>query len=327
VPRPRNGRADRTQAPPEPHAELAVIHNELARAQYDMGIVALRLVMMLAEKVDYNDKELTSHCFKVADYAEQLGLRNKGGSAYAQLVEVCDQLLKTLVQTNRSFNEQVKFQVMRLAIYRRGEGEIELQFHEEMKPFLLSLREYFARIPLEVFFRIKGAYAARMYLVCKSWDPSDKRNRCPGWTWTVEQLRQWLALKPKEYAHTPHLKSAILDRAKKELDEVADVSFQYTTNKEGKSIVGWNFVPVVSTPKQKPKRPRVTDVAPTEEPPPKPDFAPMARLWAEATELQRMVWFEDDLLRQTAPKNGEPPRPIFLARLHSLTQPTEAGTI
>ena len=87
--------------------------------------------------------------------------------------------------------------------------------------------------------------------------------------------------------------------------------------------MGWNFVPVVNTPKQKPKPLRVADAAPSEEPPPKPDFEPMARLWAEASELQRTTWFKDDLLRQTAPKNGEQPRPIFLARLYCLTQPAE----
>jgi plasmid replication initiation protein len=73
-------------------------------------------------------------------------------------------------------------------------------------------------------------------------------------------------------------------------------------------------------PNPKPKAP----LAPPEPPPAKPDFEPMARLWAEATELQRTAWLKDDLLRQTAPKEeGEPPRPVFLARLYCLTQPAE----
>ena len=74
-----------------------------------------------------------------------------------------------------------------------------------------------------------------------------------------------------------------------------------------------------SKPKPMPKTP----LAPPEPPPDKPDFGPIAQLWAEATESQRIVWLKDDLLRQTAPKNGEQPRPIFLARLYCLTQPAE----
>jgi hypothetical protein len=76
-------------------------------------------------------------------------------------------------------------------------------------------------------------------------------------------------------------------------------------------------------PKPRPKAPLATP----EPPPAKPDFEPMARLWAGASELQRTAWLEDNLLRQTAPKDGERPRPVFLARLYCLTQPVEDGAI
>jgi plasmid replication initiation protein len=76
---------------------------------------------------------------------------------------------------------------------------------------------------------------------------------------------------------------------------------------------------------KKKAKPKVAPALP-EQPPTKVDFEPMARLWAEASESQRMAWLKDNLLREMAPKDGERPRPVFLARLHSLTQPAEAGT-
>jgi len=83
-----------------------------------------------------------------------------------------------------------------------------------------------------------------------------------------------------------------------------------------------DWQPRVALKKARPKR---VSPAPPEPPPAKVDFEPTARLWAEATESQRTAWLKDDLLRQTAPKNGEPPRPIFLARLSCLTQPAKDG--
>jgi plasmid replication initiation protein len=85
----------------------------------------------------------------------------------------------------------------------------------------------------------------------------------------------------------------------------------------------WKKPVMIAKPKPKNKAP----ITPPEQPPVKPDFGPVARLWSEASELQRAAWLKDDLLRQTAPKDGEPPRTVFLARLHSLTQSTEAGAI
>jgi hypothetical protein len=191
---------------------------------------------------------------------------------------------------------------------------------------LLGLREYFSRIPLEVFFRIRSAYAARLYLMCKSWDPTDKRNRQPGWDWTVEELRAWLALDPKQYVHTPHLRAAILERAKKELDQVADLSFVYAAHKHGKTVTGWRFTPVPNVPSRVPKPTRNAKATRLKEPDPPaapaPTFEAEAALWASASQEQRGAWLTaDQFLRDTQPKPGEKPRLAFLSRLHLVTKP------
>jgi hypothetical protein len=306
---------------PDPSVALAVIHNELARARYDLGIIALRLVMMLAERISYNDEELMHHRFKVADYAARLGVREKG-SVYSQLEEVCQSLLRSLIETRFRIGERRQFQLMTLACYYDGEGEIELHFHPEMKPLLLSLREYFTQIPSHVFFRIRSAYAAKFYLVCKSWDPRNPKNKSPGWSWTVAELRHWLWLKPNEYTHTPHLRSAILERAKRELDETADVSFQYTTKREGRAIVGWDFVPVTNEPKQRRQArchtPPLALAAP-EEPLPAPDYTPEVKLWRQASlEQQAQLLEQNEALRLYAPQGDKPPRRAFLAQLREV---------
>ena len=68
---PRRPSPQSPQWPQTPDRALAVIHNELARARYDqaVGVLALRLVVMLAEKIGYTDNELLGHRFKVTEYA------------------------------------------------------------------------------------------------------------------------------------------------------------------------------------------------------------------------------------------------------------------
>jgi hypothetical protein len=90
------------------------------------------------------------------------------------------------------------------------------------------------------FFRIKNAHAAKFYLVCKSWDPTNPGDTTPGGRFTIEELRSWLRIPEDEYRHTPHLKSAILDRAKAELDEAADGSFEYEPFRHDGVIAGLN---------------------------------------------------------------------------------------
>jgi hypothetical protein len=315
---PASKHISRRRGKPNPAQALAVIHNELARSRHDMGIAALRLIMLLTERVR-DDRDLLEHGFRVSEYAERLGLQNDGGSMYAQLEKVCDRLQTTLVETRKDVNHRRKFQLVSTADYFDKEGRVVLRFHDEMRPLLVSLREHFAKIPTEVFFRIRSAHAARFYLVCKSWDPGT--NERPGWYWTVAELRYWLWLKEDEYIKVSHLKNAILDRAKKELDDVADVSFTYTDRKEGQAVSGWDFVPVPNKPKQKRKAHALPASASAESTAPKPDYEPIVRLWAEASPEQREAWLRDSVLRRFAPQDGEPPRPAFLARLDAITQP------
>jgi plasmid replication initiation protein len=54
-----------------------------------------------------------------------------------------------------------------------------------------------------------------------------------------------------QYKEVRHIRAAILDRAKEELDRVADVSFSYDPVHEGKRIIGWDFVPVSNKPKER----------------------------------------------------------------------------
>src|SRR5258708_6270194 len=225
---------------------LAVLHNELARCSTDMGVVALRLIMLLADKAR-QDGDFLATRFRVEVYKDKLQL--SGQSAFENLYHVVPRLMQTIIETPHAVEGIDMFQVLAPSRLIPGKGEFELRFNEQMRPLLLNLRAHFAKIPLPIFFRIQGSYAVRFYLFCKSWDPA--LNHSPGWRMTVEELRAWLGIKRGEYEQTFHVRAAIIERAKEELDEVADVSFRYDPVMEGKRVTGWDFVPVPNKPKRK----------------------------------------------------------------------------
>jgi plasmid replication initiation protein len=303
---------------------LAVLHNQLARCNSDLGVTAMRIIMLMADQVRV-DGELTPMRLRVQDYQKKLHLSGKSNSTYDHLDQVVDKLMRTIIRTPRPVGGEHRFQVL-APTDDDGVGEFILRFNEGMRPLLLSLKELFCKIPLEVFFRIQGAYAVRFYLFCKSWDPA--KHKAPGWRMSVKELRDWLGFHPGEYEKSFHIRAAVIERAKKELDRIADVSFEYDPLTEGGRTVGWSFTPVVNHPKgAKVDRRRKTPLAlpAPEEPPPKLDYGPMVRLWTEASEEQRATWLKDGFLRRMAPKDGEPPRTAFLARLGALTQPEQAA--
>ena len=306
---------------------LAVLHNELARCNTDIGVVALRLIMLMADKARQNGDFLATR-FRVAEYKETLQLSGK--SAYENLYQVVRRLMQTIIETPNPVEGIDMFQILAPSRLLPSKGEFELRFNEQMRPLLLNLRAHFAKIPLPIFFRIQGSYAVRFYLFCKSWDPV--LNRSPGWRMTVEELRAWLGLQPGEYEQTFHIRAAIIERAKDELDEVADVSFVYDAIMDGKRIVGWDFVPVSNKPKEKAlpgkrrarKREEKEQVEETGNGASGINFERLDQVWLEASDKQRADWLAavPENMKMFAPRPGERPRKSFLVVLDQIISPS-----
>jgi hypothetical protein len=308
---------------------LAVLHNELARGRTDMGLIGLRLIMLLVGRTR-NAEEFLAHRVRIDDYRKELGL--SGDSAYSHFRVVVRKLLTTIIQTENPIEDsETEFQVLSRAKYWKGLGEVELMFHQDMRPLLLNLKAYFSKIPTTVFFRIQGLYAARFYLFCKSWDP--KSNYAPGWRMMVEDLRKWLCLEADQYKEVKHIRAAILDRAKEELDRVADVSFRYDPVHEGKRIIGWDFVPVSNKPKERAlpgkRRAKKRDEKETGENGSAilEDLDRIDSRWLAADAVQREEWLKaiPEEARMFAPKPGARPSRLFLAALKSVLEPALPG--
>jgi plasmid replication initiation protein len=229
-----------------PRKEIAVIHNKLARAQSDLSPLGMRIMVLLATRVSH-EHDLLKHKLKVQEYKARLGLT--GGSAYNTLEQVADEMLKSLVEVEDFIEgSRTKFQILSRAKYYDRDGIIELQFHEDMRPFLVDLREHFTQIPTDVFLRLRSGYAMKMYMQVRSWNPSDIRNKYPSWKMDIEQVRWFFRLSPDQYEEPKHIAAAVLKRSMRELNERADVTFRYDPIKEGRKIAGWLFRAIPNTP-------------------------------------------------------------------------------
>jgi hypothetical protein len=61
----------KSKAIPPPDFGMAVLHNQLARCNTDLGVTAMRLIMLMADHVR-QDGELTPIRIRVQDYQRRL---------------------------------------------------------------------------------------------------------------------------------------------------------------------------------------------------------------------------------------------------------------
>jgi plasmid replication initiation protein len=208
------------------------------------------------------------------------------------------------------------------AEYIEGESRIEVDFNERLKPYILGLRKYFARIPVAEACKLRSGYAISFYLYCWSWYGSKEK----GWSMTVPELREWLSIGPGTLERTCDLKMRVIEQARQELNAKASITFNAKAIRNGRKTVGWFF----EIKDNKPKRKKAVGAVAL------PDTAKQAEIeqsnirvasaktrWKEADATQRQRWLEqmNAVARAMAPQDGAEPRSTFLSCLVSLLEP------
>jgi plasmid replication initiation protein len=302
---------------------VAVMANQIARARHALKVQEQRLFLWLVGQVDpFEDKEFEPIRLSVADYAALFG-RADHGSIYQQMKEVTTGLLTKLIEIYFPDEKRRRhFQWLSQADYLEGEGVVLVELHKSLKPYLIELKKEFARIPLLEALQLRSRYSIAFYQMCCSWYGSQSRS----WTLQVEELREWLRIEEGELVKVSHLKSRVIDQAKKELDAKSRISFKAEPFKTGRKITGWKFKVIDNSPKPRRAKGAVS----------LPESAQLEErqrmiqrrdetkaLWMNASQEQRDRWLAllPGHVMSFAPAPGAEPRPIFLSALRALVEP------
>lgn len=223
--------------------QLAVMANTVAEARHTLTVPEQRLILWLVAQIEREDDAMKEHTLTVLEFEEILG--GNAGRLYEQTESAVKRLQTRVLELRTGPNERTSFNWLHRARYLDGEGKIQLQFHDDLKPVLLRLRERFCMIPLKSLFRLRGGYAVRWLETLHS------RRHEGSFTLSIEELRDWLHIEPGELADTFNLNARAILYPKRELDRVSDFTFSYVPKKEGRRITGWTFTVVENKPKLK----------------------------------------------------------------------------
>ena len=102
-----------------------------------------------------------------------------------------------------------------------GDSYILFEVPRKIKPILTATNERYKDFALENFIGISSFYSKRVYELLKQYERIGER------TFTVEDLRDVLAIEEKEYKLYGHFKKRIVDKAQEDLLRCTDICFTY----------------------------------------------------------------------------------------------------
>lgn len=213
--------------------------NDLARARYSMTLQEKRLVLILAAMVRKDHKTLYRYRIPVADLPRVLEVDKK--NVYRETSKVCDKLLSRVVHINTEDGWR-KFQWISCAEYKKHDEELggavlELQIHQEMKPYFLELKERFANLPLYHVAHLPSFHSVHLFLIL--WHESHNMTR-PEFYLDLEDLKERMEVNDK-YENFAHFDLRILRKAQQDYANTTPMCFKYELKKQGRKVIGIQF--------------------------------------------------------------------------------------
>lgn len=211
-------------------SNLIVQGNKFINARYKLGLQESRLMYAAMSLISPDDEDFKKYKINVSNLASYLGL--VGGNIYTSLKKLTHNLItKTIIiEDEEGWKE---FPLLTFAEYEKSDNSITLQFHPEMKPFLIQQRQSFTQAKLQNLIKYGSSYSSRIYLFLRQFMEFKRRDIL------VEDLKNKLELDNYEYND---LKRRVLLPAQSELEYHSDIRFELIEHRQNKKVFKITFL-------------------------------------------------------------------------------------
>lgn len=213
-----------------PSEKVVAKSNDLVRGRHDFSTLEQRIFVAMVAQLKRETRFPVVE-IPLSDVGSMSG--RDTSNLYREAQRLCDSLASRTIGVHDKTDDEgvpryTSYPCFRFCRHVKGSGVIEARFSEELRPYLLELKEQFTLYLLKVFLRLRSKYSTQIYELMKM------RQGISRLSMSVEEFRRKLGLEDK-YARFSSLKARVIEQAQKELRQKADVYFTYRVKREGRT--------------------------------------------------------------------------------------------
>jgi plasmid replication initiation protein len=223
---------------PPPSGTTLWQDNALTVARYEMTALEKNILYMVMASIKKDDAPNTLYQVSAKELMALTGETIK----VADLQRATKRLITRYFETTLPNGYLLQATFVASAEYMTGQGIIELELSQKVRPLYVELKERFTTMQLHTALTLNSKYAKRLYELFSMYkNLPDKSFRID-----VQQLKQQLdILDPKtgkdRYEKWTHFKNRVLNPSEHEINGKADLSFSYKPLKQGRSVTKIEF--------------------------------------------------------------------------------------
>lgn len=217
----------------EQRNKLVVKSNDLIqKSRFSLTVQQQRVILYLISKIGYGDEDFKEYEFDIKDFCRVCGIYDESGKHYAELKRQVKEIRDKSMWIEISEGEEVLLSWLDGARISRNSGKIKVRLSENMKPYLLQLRDNFTQYEIAYILCMKSKYSIRLYELVKSIHYKELETYTK--TFAVEELRK--RLNAGTYPRFCNFNQRVLKPAIQEVNIYTDKEISYEPVKRGKKV-------------------------------------------------------------------------------------------
>lgn len=216
-----------------------VMNNDLIKGKSNLSLNELKLLRLTIMQVLKEDTDLRTYQINISELAELLDITSP--SIYRDIDDMTTHLLQEIVYVGdgNPKHKYKKFQWCSDCEY--DNGVVTIRLHDNLKPYLLELKEHYTQYILQDILILKTVYAVRMYeLIVEKLRTKIYADKTATVDLFLEEIRKATNTETK-YEQTAMLKVRVIDSAIAEINEKLGYNISYAPIKRSRKIVGYRF--------------------------------------------------------------------------------------
>lgn len=216
--------------------------NNLIGGKQALKLNSAKLIRSAIMQVVRDDEELKPYIITVKELAELLGV--SASNVYRDVEEITDDIIKNPVYVKEEIVGKsmrwIKIPWVSKCEYNSDIG-VAIKLNEELKPFLINLKEHYTQYTLQEVLTMKSVYAIRIFEMLQSkimsrMLPKDGTDiEIP-----VQEIRECCDCEDK-YPAFGNLKDKVIDKAVSEINRVTMFRVDYSYRKKSRTVVAIIF--------------------------------------------------------------------------------------
>jgi len=207
--------------------------NDLIEARFRLTLQEQRLMYWVISCIEPDDDDLKTYRVSIQELAQVIDTKNK--DTYGRLKKITKKVMSRIIELKKD-DREILIPLINKAIYHKGKGTIDIRLDEDLKDYLLQLKDNFTSVKVNELFSLSSTYAMRIYELLMQYKRIGER------TIALSELRNMLNIKPEQYQRFQHFDTRVLKKAQSEINNKTKLQFTYEKIKRNRSIHSIRFI-------------------------------------------------------------------------------------